>query len=172
MSHAAASSLVYTSGGGNFMLRVWLIAGLLILTACNNDGEGLSAEQLQEIGLASLSVQYSAEADDFFVETCDELSSERGVSLYEVRLEPNLTYTITYRPTTLTCQDSNIALAARLFLFDISDNLITETATEEGRFEASLTLEGLPGGSYYLVVAPKQADDRGGYTLRIDLTSR
>jgi hypothetical protein len=70
MSLDAISSLVYTSGGGNFMVKVWLIAGLLILTACN-DAEGLSAEQLQEMGLASLSVQYSAQADDFFVETCD-----------------------------------------------------------------------------------------------------
>ncbi len=88
--------------------------------------------------------------------------------MYEVRLEPNLTTAITYRPTTLTCQNGDIALAARLFLFDINDTLIAETATEEGRFEASLMLEGLPGGSYYLVVAPKQADDRGGYTLLIE----
>lgn len=61
------------------VLQVWLVAGLLILTGCH-DAVGLNAEQLREIGLASLSVQYSAEAKDFFVESCDEPSDGRDIS--------------------------------------------------------------------------------------------
>lgn len=153
-----------------FLKPILLFLCVILVACASNEPEPFEygAEQIQNAQVTSFPLQTSRESDDFVLlgETCDDVSLVNKPTVFEFEATAGIEYEVYFYPSTMSCQNMQLSLDAKTYIFDSQNRMVTNRPTNEQN-TAQYTFTPLETGTYYFVIVPKYRDDVGGFSLTI-----